>query len=252
MNAASTPPASVASAADLLAVAGLGKSYGRRRVLDGVSFSVRPGEVLGLVGPNGAGKTTLFGCLAGLLPADAGRVADGSGRTLPPAGRRDLLFYLPDGILPWPEQCVNRILARWRDLWGGPDSRQQASRALLERLGLVQLRSSPVGALSKGERKRFLLALALFSPRPLLLLDEPFDGLDLRQTRDVAALLAEVAAEGRTLFLSIHQLVDAGRVCDRFVMLADGKVAGAGTLDALRERAGCTEGSLEEVFLALT
>src|SRR6185295_8792820 len=101
------------AAADLLAVAGLGKSYGRRRVLDGVSFSVRPGEVLGLVGPNGAGKTTLFGCLAGILPADSGRVADGAGRTLPPPGRRDLLFYLPDGILPWPEQRLDRLLVHW-------------------------------------------------------------------------------------------------------------------------------------------
>ncbi len=242
------------AAPELLAVAGLGKSYGRRRVLDGVSFSVRPGEVLGLVGPNGAGKTTLFGCLAGLLPADAGRVADGVGRVLPPPGRRDLLFYLPDGILPWPEQRIDRLLFRWRDLWSASEARNQGPDldALIERLGLSRLRGSVAGALSKGERKRFLLALALLSPQPLVLLDEPFDGLDLRQTRDVATLLRQVAAAGRTLFLSIHQLVDAGRVCDRFVMLSDGKVAGEGTLDALRGRAGCLEGSLEEVFLALT
>lgn len=233
----------------MLKVTGLGKSFAKRRVLNAVSFSIRPGEVLGLVGPNGAGKTTLFGCLAGILRTEAGRVTDGVGRDLPPDGRRDLLFYLPDGILPWHEQRLDWLLGNWCELWQIPEAREEA---LFERLGLSGLRDSKVGALSKGERKRFLLALGLLAPQPLLLLDEPFDGLDLRQTREVAALLKEVAMEGRTLFLSIHQLVDAGRVCDRFVMLSGGRVAGVGTLAALRERAGCPEGSLEEVFLALT
>jgi ABC-type multidrug transport system ATPase subunit len=118
-----------------------------------------------------------------------------------------------------------------------------------------------VRSLSKGERKRFLIALGLLAPEPLLLLDEPFDGLDLRQTREATALLRAEAAgaagvEGRdrrTLFLSIHQLADAARACDRFVLLADGRVAGEGTLAELRGRAGLAESDgMEEVFLALT
>ena len=249
MTAATPVSAGSDPAGALLAVTGLAKSYGRRRVLDAVRFKVRPGELLGLVGPNGAGKTTLFGCLSGVLPADAGEVAEGSGRALPPKARRALLFYLPDGILPWEDQTVDCALAGWRDLWRAEKTR---ARALVERLGLESLGTSLASALSKGERKRFLLALGLLTPQPLLLLDEPFDGLDLRQTRDVAALLREEAKGGRTLFLSIHQLVDAGRVCDRFVMLAAGRVAGEGTLPELRERAGLAGGSLEEVFLALT
>lgn len=237
------------SASEMLAISELGKSIGRRRVLNSVSFSVRKGEVLGLVGPNGAGKTTLFGCLAGLLPTEAGRVTDGMGRDLPPAVRRQLMFYLPDGVFPWPEQNLDRLLGLWCQLWRVPVAREDE---VVERLGLWQFRDSTVEALSKGERKRFLLALGLLSPQPLLLLDEPFDGLDLRQTRDMAKLLREIVAEGRTLFLSIHQLADVGRVCDRMVMLAGGRVAGVGTLDELREQAGLAEGSLEEVFLALT
>ncbi len=248
-----TAPSSPAEAAtDLLAVSGLGKSFGGRRVLDDVGFSVRPGEVLGLVGPNGAGKTTLFRCLAGLLPADAGRVADGGGRSVAPRCRRDQLYFLPDGILPWPDQGVGRLLGGWRDLWGATLSRGPSLEGLLARLDLGRLAAARTGSLSKGERKRFLLALALLSPQPLLLLDEPFDGLDLRQTRDVAALLREMAALGRTLFLSIHQLVDAARVCDRLIMLSDGRVVGEGTIDELRERASLPSGTLEEVFLALT
>jgi ABC-2 type transport system ATP-binding protein len=109
-----------------------------------------------------------------------------------------------------------------------------------------------VGDLSKGYRRRLLIALGLLAPQPLLIMDEPFDGLDLRQTREVIAVLREVANQGRTLLLSIHQLVDAERVCDRFVLLSGGTVRGEGTLEALRGLARVGQVGLEEVFLALT
>jgi len=233
----------------LLAVRELAKSYGPRRALDAVSFTVRPGEVLGLIGPNGAGKTTLFECLAGVLPADAGEVRGPAGRPLPPAARNEAMFYVPDGIAPWPDQPVCRVLLFFRDLWGVPAERLSA---VVDALKLRELLGSAVRSLSKGERKRFLIALGLLSPQPLLLLDEPFDGLDLRQTREATLILRDEAARGRTLFLSIHQLADARRACDRFVLLAGGRVVGEGTLPRLREHAGITEGGMEEVFLALT
>ena len=93
-----------------------------------------------------------------------------------------------------------------------------------------------IGTLSKGQRKRALLAIGLLTPQPLLLVDEPFDGLDLRQTREVGAALRAHAAAGRTLFLSIHQISDAARVCDRFVLLSGGRVCGEGTLDGAGRR----------------
>ena len=111
---------------------------------------------------------------------------------------------------------------------------------------------------SKGQRKRALLAIGLLTPQPLLLADEPFDGLDLRQTRDVARRRSAThAADGRTLFLSIHQISDAARVCDRFVLLSGGRVCGEGTLDELTAAGGSAQrrraaADLEEVFLALT
>jgi ABC-type multidrug transport system ATPase subunit len=104
--------------------------------------------------------------------------------------------------------------------------------------------------LSKGYSRRLMLALALLTPQPLLLMDEPFDGFDLRQTREIMAVLRDVASNGRTLVLAIHQLIDAERVCDRFVLLADGRLRGVGTLDELRARTG--KAGLEDVFLALT
>jgi ABC-type multidrug transport system ATPase subunit len=238
----------------LLTVRGLAKSYGPRTVLDAVSFAVQPGEVLGLIGPNGAGKTTLFECLAGMLPADAGEVRGRDGRPLPPRRRSGELFYVPDGIGPWPDQPVGRVLRFFQHLWSAPPGR---AAALAGVLALESLLAAPVRSLSKGERKRFLIALGLLAPHPLLMLDEPFDGLDHRQTREATAVLRGEAARGRTLFLSIHQLADAGRACDRFVLLAGGRVAGEGTLADLRQRAGIANGSengagMEEVFLALT
>jgi ABC-type multidrug transport system ATPase subunit len=124
--------------------------------------------------------------------------------------------------------------------------------ALAKLFQLEALMKSRVGTLSKGELKRSMLALALLAPHPLLLLDEPFDGLDFRQTRDVMDVLRSYPSKQRTLFLSIHQLTDASRVCDRLVLLSKGRIVGEGTLPELRTQAGLAEGGLEEIFLALT
>jgi ABC-2 type transport system ATP-binding protein len=230
-----------------LRVADLTKRYGRLTALDSVSFSVRPGEVLGVIGPNGSGKTTLFACLGGLLPFESGRIAQAS------AGpRHDFLFYLPDAIAPWPAQRVRWALEFIASYFGS----SAAPDAVAKELGLEALRAARIGELSKGQRKRFLIALGLLTPQPLLLLDEPFDGLDLRQSREAAAALRRCAAAGRTLVLSIHQIADAARVCDRFVLLSGGRVAGEGTVGELSAlaavRSGAAPADLEEAFLALT
>jgi ABC-2 type transport system ATP-binding protein len=228
----------------LLHVTNLTKRYGRVVALRDASFTVRRGEILGLIGPNGSGKTTLFECLGGVLPFDRGTI-DGNGRLAPTT-----LFYLPDGITPWPAESVEWTQQFVLGFFGGPVSLQSEVN---ERLDLNALLTSPMRTLSKGQRKRALLALGLLTPHPALLADEPFDGLDLRQIREAAALFREVASRGRTLFLSIHQIPDAARVCDRFLLLSDGRVRGEGTLPDLRQHAGCSdESSLEDVFLALT
>ena len=232
---------------DFITIEGVTKSFGKRYALRDVSFTVRLGEVLGLIGPNGAGKTTLFECLAGLLPVDAGTLKSGV-KIVPPSGRKDILFYLPDAIVPWANQTVSWALRFFEELYGA--SKTTVSE-LRQPLRLNDIWKSRIGSLSKGERKRTLLALGLLTTHPLLLLDEPFDGLDLRQARDVMALLKNHAAN-RTLMLSIHQLIDAGRVCDRLVLLSAGEVAGEGTISELRTKANLPDGGVEEIFLALT
>jgi ABC-2 type transport system ATP-binding protein len=231
-----------------LAVRGITKRFGSRLVLDSVSFRVGRGEVLGLIGPNGAGKTTLFECLAGVQATDGGTV-ESDGVEVPAASRKDVLFYLPDQIAPWADEPAGRVLSFFASLFQEDPARVSRVAAAL---GIERFLAEKIGSLSKGERRRVLLALGLSVARPLLLFDEPFDGLDLRQAREVEGVLRGAAAEGRTLFVSIHQLADAARVCDRLVLLSAGKIAGEGTLAELRGRAGLGEGGLEEVFLALT
>ena len=234
----------------LLAVDRLTKSYGRTTALSEVSLTVRRGEVLGLIGPNGAGKTTLFECVAGVLPFDAGQIRF-DGQPMVPPDRGGRVFYLPDGIAPWPAQPVRWALEFAVGFFGGDAA---ALPHVVERLELQPLLEAPIGTLSKGQRKRALLAIGMLTPQPLLLGDEPFDGLDLRQTREVGAALREHAAAGRTLFLSIHQIADAARLCDRFVLLSGGRVVGEGTAEELAQRAPVSSSppSLEETFLALT
>jgi ABC-type multidrug transport system ATPase subunit len=230
----------------------LSKRFGRIAALTEVSFTVRAGEVLGLIGPNGAGKTTLFECLAGVLPVDAGGIRVNGG-PITSRERAALVFYLPDAIAPWSAQPVRWALDFIIGLFGGDPSLRGD---VVEQLDLRPLLDRPIGQLSKGQRKRALLALGLLTPHPVLLADEPFDGLDLRQTRDIASTLRAHANRGRTLFLSIHQIADAARVCDRFVLLSSGKVCGEGTQDELATLASLHASSpsrdLEEVFLALT
>lgn len=231
----------------LFEVRGMSKRFGAITALADVSFHVRAGEVLGLIGPNGAGKSTLFECLAGVLPADAGTVS-GSGE------RSRMLFYVPDGIAPWPAQTVAWALDFAVGFFEG---RRDLREEVVRQLDLNPILGQPMGTLSKGQRKRALLGIGLLTPQPTLLIDEPFDGLDLRQTRDVRMALRWHAERGRTLFLSIHQINDAARFCDRFVLLSDGRVCGEGTAAELAAMAAARDSSrtyqdLEEVFLALT
>jgi ABC-2 type transport system ATP-binding protein len=244
-----TATASSKTADALMAVRGIGKAFGDQQVLADVSFEVTSGEILGLIGPNGAGKTTLLECIAGLLPADAGEVR-WRGSLLPPARRKERLFYIPEAISPYPDQRAAEVLMFFRESFHQPPARLEQ---LVVSLSLQPALTKRVGVLSKGYRRRFLLALGLLAPRPVLLMDEPFDGFDLRQTREVMHLLRNEAADGRTLLLSIHQLGDAQRICDRLVLLSGGRVRGAGTLTELTAAAGLPIGTaVEEVFLALT
>jgi ABC-type multidrug transport system ATPase subunit len=232
----------------VLQVASLIKYYGEQRALEGAGFLVQEGEVLGLIGPNGAGKTTLLEAIAGLLPVDSGELRF-SDQLLPRRRRREMIFYRPDGVRPYADQTTEQALTFFASVY-----RRSADEVseIVSTVGLHPVLVKRIHSLSKGYNRRLIIALGFLTRHPILLMDEPFDGFDLRQTRDMMGVLRRVRSGGRTLLLSIHQLRDAEQVCDRLVLLTDGRIRGVGTLDELRGRADHPTGNLEDIFLALT
>jgi ABC-type multidrug transport system ATPase subunit len=232
----------------VLQIASLTKYYGGQRALDDVGFAAQSGEVLGLIGPNGAGKTTLLEAIAGLLPVDSGEIHFHD-QLLPLHRRREVIFYLPDAVRPYRDQTTEQVLAFFAGVY------QRSANELSEivsGVGLGPVLEKRIHALSKGYNRRVIIALGFLTRHPILLMDEPFDGFDLRQTRDMMGVLRRAASGGRTLLLSIHQLRDAELACDRLVLLADGRIRGVGTLDELRRRTNRPGANLEDLFLALT
>jgi len=221
---------------------------GKQSVIQDVGFTIRRGERLGVIGPNGAGKTSLLETMAGFLSPVAGQI-QWRGRPLPAAARPEVMFYLPDGVRPCPDHRAGDILRLFRIVY-----RQTPARAaeLVGALEIGPVLDRRAGELSKGCAKRWLLALGMLSRAPLLLLDEPVDGLDLHQVLRLERLLERLREEGRTLVLSIHELSLAERLCDRFLLLSAGRLLGIGDLPALQAQAGLLEGGLSEIFLALT
>lgn len=231
--------------APLFEIAGVSKSYADSFALRNVSFQLSA-PVTGLIGPNGSGKTTLLESIAGLIPIEAGTFRS-QGRELSIKERKQHLFYLPDHLVPYSDAAVSQVADFFCAVFRVEHSKRDKA---IQDLGLHPVLQKRVGQLSKGFRKRLCLSISLWAPQKLLLLDEPFDGLDFRQTISVMEVLRETAKSGKTLLLSIHQLADAERICDRFVLLNQGSLVAEGSLRELRER--FKKSTLEEVFLGLT
>ncbi len=218
-----------------LSLEGVSVRRGGRTLLHAVSFEVTAGEIVALIGPNGAGKTTALEAAVGLSAHD-GEV------TAAP------LYWLPDEPAPAAELTVAQHLELGRALGGAGHAEAQALR---HRLGLDGLSDARCGTLSRGESRRVMLHGALCSGRPLVVMDEPLGTFDPVQLREVAGALREKARGGAAVLLSVHQLADAEKVADRYVMLHEGRALAVGTLAALKRQAGLAAGSLEDVFLAL-
>jgi len=229
----------------------LSKRYGDIVAVDGVSFSVGRGEVVGFLGPNGAGKTTSMRMLTGFLPPTNGTaVIAGHDIFEDPIAARRSVGYLPESPPLYPEMTVTSFLdyvARIKDV---PRARRRSAvdRAL-ERCALVDVRKRVIGTLSKGFKQRVGLAQAIVHDPPVLILDEPTIGLDPLQVREIRGLIAELAApakgeEQQTVVLSTHILAEVEAICRRVILINEGRKA----VDA--PLADLTRGghSLEEIF----
>lgn len=219
----------------MLQLQGITKSYGERRALDDVSFTVRPGRLTGFVGGNGAGKTTAMRIVLGVLSRDAGRVTlDGAEVT---AADRRRFGYMPEERGLYPKMKVHEHITYLARLHGFAKA-DAASRArdLLEQLGLGERLSDNVEALSLGNQQRAQIAAALVHDPDVLILDEPFSGLDPLAVDVVAGVLQRRAEAGAAVLFSSHQLDVVERLCDDLVIIAGGAIRAAGTREDLRRQ----------------
>ncbi len=209
----------------MIQASGLRKRYAKLTAVDGVSFKVEPGEVLGFLGPNGAGKSTTMRLIAGfLLPTEGSATVCGHDVQRDALAARRALGYLPEGAPSYGEMSPRGLLdflANVRKLSG--DHRRKRLDFVISRLGLESVLRQPIDTLSKGFRRRVGLAAAILHDPAALILDEPTDGLDPNQKHEVRGLIAELARE-RTLLVSTHILEEVEAVCTRAIIIARGRI----------------------------
>ena len=218
----------------MIDVTDVSKSYGMVQALDGVSFHVEEGEVIGLLGPNGAGKTTMIKILTGYLQADEGQVTvdglDVLARTLEVQRR---IGYLPENAPLYPEMSVQGYLMMMADLRHIPDQdRLSCFSEAVRATGLEDQLTRPIGELSKGYRQRVGLAQAILHRPKLLILDEPTVGLDPTQIVEVRHLIGRLAQHS-TVLLSTHILSEVEATCNRVIVLLNGQVRADASLSDL-------------------
>ena len=216
-------------------VEGVSKRFEGTVALNDVTVAVPAGAVLGLLGPNGAGKTTLIRTILDIIKPDSGRV-EIFGRLLTPEVR-DVVGYLPEERGLYPRQPVGRVLEYLGCLKGmtAAEARGQAS-LWLERFGLGQAGAKRVEQLSKGNQQKVQLAATLMARPQIVFLDEPLSGLDPVGARVIHTVIREMAAEGRTVLISTHQMNTVESLCTRVLMLAEGRAVLDGELGEIKDR----------------
>ena len=213
----------------LLEVRGLVKSYGRRRVVDGVDFYVDPGEIVGLLGPNGAGKTTTFRMACGMIDPDAGNVTlGGIDVTKWPMFRRSNeggMGYLAQESSVFRKLSVQNNLLGVMELLGmNRKVRKQRAEELMEQFGITKLRRSRAMSLSGGERRRLEIARALVSDPQIILLDEPFTGIDPVTIDSIQAIIRDLRDRGISILITDHQVRETLEITDRSYVIRGGQV----------------------------
>jgi ABC-2 type transport system ATP-binding protein len=230
----------------------LRKSFDRPAV-DGLDLSIRRGEFYTLLGPNGAGKTTTLRMVVGLLRPDAGSIAIlGIDALADPVAAKRLMAWISDEPMIYDKLTPFEHLEFVGGLWGIDAARAETrARALIDWLGLGPHAHQRCEGFSKGMRQKVALAGALVHEPKVIILDEPFTGLDAGSARQVKTVLREHVADGGTVVMTTHILEVAERMADRIGVIARGRLIAEGTLEELGRQAGNGASTLEDTFLAL-
>lgn len=218
----------------LLKVTGLVKSYGRRRVVDGVNFSVQRGEIVGLLGPNGAGKTTTFRMTCGMIEPDAGKVTladkDVTNWPMYRRAREGGMGYLAQESSVFRKLSVqNNLLGVMEMLGMNRKTRRRRCDELLEQFGIAKLRRSKAMSLSGGERRRLEIARCLVSDPEIILLDEPFTGIDPVTIASIQEIVRNLRTRGIAILITDHQVRETLQITDRSYVIRAGQVLCHGT-----------------------
>jgi ABC-2 type transport system ATP-binding protein len=219
----------------MIKIDNLVKSFGAKRAVDGISFSVEKGEVLGFLGPNGAGKSTTMRMITGFMPPSSGRVSIGGydvGES--PLEAKRLIGYLPENAASYPDMTVRGFLgfaAELRGLRG--ESRTKAVRRVIELCFLDAVTEQTIDTLSKGYKHRACLAQALIHDPRVLIMDEPTDGLDPNQKHEVRNLIRELG-KSKAIIFSTHILEEVDAACTRAIIIDRGRIVANGTPEELR------------------
>ena len=227
----------------------LTKQYGIQKALDGISFEVRPGEIVGFLGPNGAGKSTTMKIATGYLPATSGTVlVAGFDVAKEPMAARANVGYLPEHNPLYVDMYVKEFLEFVGGLFGMKGNLLKTRIAdMIEACGLELEQSKKIGQLSKGYRQRVGLAQALIHNPAVLILDEPTTGLDPNQLADIRALIKTVGQQ-KTVLFSTHIMQEVEAICHRAVIIHRGKIVANETIENLKKNGQ----TLEEIFQNLT
>jgi ABC-2 type transport system ATP-binding protein len=235
-----------------LQIRGLAKRF-ERPAVDGIDLDVPAGEFYTLLGPNGAGKTTTLRMVSGLLKPDRGTIKIyGVDALADPVAAKRMTAWLSDEPMIYDKLTPIEYLAFVAGLWGVAGNIAEARAAdLIEWLGLTPHAQERCEGLSKGTRQKVALAGALVHEPKLIILDEPFTGLDAGSARLVKSVLRERVKAGCSVVMTTHILEVAERMADRIGVISEGRLIAEGTLDELRAKAGAGQVSLEDTFLAL-
>jgi ABC-2 type transport system ATP-binding protein len=219
----------------MIRIENLVKTFGPKRAVDGVSFNVERGEVLGFLGPNGAGKSTTMRMITGFMPASAGRVTVGGHDVAEsPLEAKRLIGYLPENAAAYPDMTVKSFLEFAAELRGLDRSKRKAAvNRVVELCFLGSVLRQTIDTLSKGYKHRTCLAQALIHDPEVLVMDEPTDGLDPNQKHEVRNLIRELGAKKAIVF-STHILEEVDAACTRAIIIDRGKIVANGTPEELR------------------
>ncbi|MBP57469.1 MULTISPECIES: ATP-binding cassette domain-containing protein [Idiomarina] len=235
----------------MINVDALTKTFKNVQALDSLSFQAKDGEITGLLGPNGAGKTTCLRIIYGLLQADTGKAEiEGVDANQKPIDARRNLGIFPDKFGLYERLTVREQVAYFAGLHGLTGNKQkQAVEQVIEKLDIKELADRRTAGFSQGQRMKVALAQALVHSPKHLILDEPSRGLDVMSTRILRDVLREQRAQGTCILFSSHVMQEVAALCDRVVVMANGKVAAEGTPQELCDMTG--EPQLEDAFVKI-